>query len=61
MHVELFGRMVERVRRGETAADMLEAGVLDGLGRTFTDPAKFLYDLHKGFWAHHNALMHDIV
>jgi glyoxylase-like metal-dependent hydrolase (beta-lactamase superfamily II) len=61
MHVELFGRMVEHVRRGETAADMLEAGVLDGLGRTFADPAKFLYDLHKGFWAHHNALMHDIV
>ena len=61
MHVELFGRMVEHVRRGETAADMLEIGVLDGLGRTFADPAKFLYDLHKGFWAHHNALMHDIV
>jgi glyoxylase-like metal-dependent hydrolase (beta-lactamase superfamily II) len=61
MQVELFGRMVEHVRRGETAADMLEAGVLDGLGRTFADPAKLLYDLHKGFWAHHNALMHDIV
>jgi hypothetical protein len=40
---------------------MQKAGVLDGLGRTFTDPAKLLYDVHKGFWAHHNTLTHDIV
>jgi glyoxylase-like metal-dependent hydrolase (beta-lactamase superfamily II) len=61
MLLELFGRMVEHVRLGETAADMLAAGLLDGLGRTFEDPAKLLYDVHKGFWAHHNALTHDIV
>ena len=24
-------------------------------------PAKFLYDAQKGFWAHHNKLMNDIV
>ena len=58
---KLFDRMVEHVRLGETAADMQKAGVLDGLGRTFEDPAKLLYDLHKGFWAHHNTLTHDIV
>jgi glyoxylase-like metal-dependent hydrolase (beta-lactamase superfamily II) len=61
MLLELFGRMVEHVRLGETSADMLAAGLLDGLGRTFEDPAKLLYDVHKGFWAHHNALTHDIV
>jgi glyoxylase-like metal-dependent hydrolase (beta-lactamase superfamily II) len=61
MHSKLFERMVEHVRLGETAADMLKAGVLDGLGRSFQDPAKLLYDLHKGFWAHHNTLTHDIV
>jgi len=61
MHSKLFDRMVEHVRLGETAADMLKAGVLDGLGRSFADPAKLLYDLHKGFWAHHNTLTHDIV
>ena len=61
MHSKLFDRMVEHVRLGETAADMLKAGVLDGLGRSFEDPAKLLYDLHKGFWAHHNTLTHDIV
>ncbi len=61
MMLELFERMVEHVRLGETADDMLELGVLDGLGRTFTEPRTLLYDLHKGFWAHHNKLMHDIV
>jgi glyoxylase-like metal-dependent hydrolase (beta-lactamase superfamily II) len=58
---KLFERMVEHVRLGESAADMLAAGVLDDLGRTFEDPDKLLYDVHKGFWAHHNKLTHDIV
>jgi cyclase len=57
----LFERMVERVRLGESAEDMLAAGILDGLGRTFEDPDGFLYAVHKGFWAHHNKLTHDIV
>jgi cyclase len=57
----LFERMVEHVRLGESAQDILAAGVLDGLGRTFEDPYKFLYDVHKGFWAHHNKLMPDVV
>lgn len=59
--LELFDRMVEHVRLGETAEDMLTTGVLDGLDRTFDDPFKLLYDMHKGFWAHHNKLMPDIV
>ena len=57
----VFDRMVVNLRLGQTAADMLKAGVLDGLPRTFADPAKFLYDAHKGLWAHHNKLMNDIV
>src|SRR5690606_11994982 len=61
MLLELFDRMVERVRLGESAEDMLAAGILDGLGRTFEDPFGFLYAVHKGFWAHHNKLTHDIV
>ena len=61
MLLELFERMVEHLRLGETPRDMLETGVLEGLGRTFDDPYRLLYDLQKGFWAHHNALMHDIV
>ena len=53
--------MVVNLRLGQTADDMLKAGLLDGLPRTFEDPAKFLYDAHKGFWAHHNKLVNDIV
>jgi glyoxylase-like metal-dependent hydrolase (beta-lactamase superfamily II) len=61
MLLELFDIMVEHVRLGETADDMLKANLLARLGRKFEDPAKLLYDLHKGFWAHHNTLTHDIV
>lgn len=57
----IFERFVTHVRRGESAADMLAAGALDGLPRRFADPAKFLYDAHKSMWAHHNKLMPDIV
>jgi glyoxylase-like metal-dependent hydrolase (beta-lactamase superfamily II) len=59
--LELFERMVEHVRLGETPRDMLDLGLLDGLGREFDDPYRLLYDLQKGFWANHNKLMHDIV
>jgi glyoxylase-like metal-dependent hydrolase (beta-lactamase superfamily II) len=59
--LKLFERMVEHVRLGESAKDILAAGVLDGLGRTFDEPYKFLYDVHKGFWAHHNKLMPDVL
>jgi cyclase len=61
MLAKLFDAMVVHVRLGESYEDILAAGVLDGLGRTFDDPAKLLYDVHKGFWAHHNKLTHDIV
>ena len=57
----VFDRMVVNLRLGQTADDMLKAGVLDGLPRKLEDPATFLYDAHKGFWAHHNKLMNDIV
>jgi glyoxylase-like metal-dependent hydrolase (beta-lactamase superfamily II) len=57
----VFDRMVVNLRLGQTPDDMLKAGLLDGLPRTLEDPAKFLYDAHKGFWAHHNKLMNDIV
>jgi glyoxylase-like metal-dependent hydrolase (beta-lactamase superfamily II) len=61
MMLKLFDRMVEHVRLGENAQNILEGGVLNDLGRTFEDPYKLLYDVHKGFWAHHNKLMPDIV
>lgn len=57
----LFARFVERIRKGESNEDMLAAGIMEGTGRTWADPAKFVHDAHKGFWAHHNTLSHDIV
>lgn len=61
MLVRIYERMVEQVRKGFTTKDMVEAGTLDGLGRTWADPRKFMYDAHKGIWAHHNTLSHDVV
>jgi hypothetical protein len=40
---------------------MLKAGVLNGLPRTWKDPQRFLYDLSKGLWAHHNKLAPNVV
>ncbi len=57
----LFGRFFERIRKGESNEDMLAAGIMDGTGRTWSDPAKFVHDVHKGFWGHNNTLSHDIV
>lgn len=57
----LFDRFFERIRKGETNDDMLAAGIMEDTGRTWHDPAKFVYDAHKGFWGHNNTLSHDIV
>jgi cyclase len=57
----LFDRFFERIRKGETNEDMLAAGIMEGTGRTWSDPAKFVYAAHKGFWGHNNTLSHDIV
>ena len=54
-------RVFERVRQGDEAADMLTAGVMNGLARTWSKPEKFLYDVNKGLWAHHNKLSPDVV
>jgi glyoxylase-like metal-dependent hydrolase (beta-lactamase superfamily II) len=57
----IFERFFERIRKGESNADMLAAGIMEGTGRTWNDPAKFVHDAHKGFWGHNNTLSHDIV
>ena len=57
----IYDRTVDRVREGDSAEDMLDGGVLKGLPRTFNDPHKFLYDLQKGLWAHHNKLSPNVV
>jgi cyclase len=57
----IYDRAVDRVRQGDTADDMLTARVLDGLVRTWRDPQRFLYDVQKGLWAHHNKLNPNVV
>jgi Helix-hairpin-helix containing domain len=52
----LFDRMLDMVRKGMSAQDMLDAGLMKDLNRTFRDPYRFTYDAHKGYWAHHNSL-----
>jgi cyclase len=57
----IYDRTVDRVREGDYVEDMLKAGVMNGLARTWKDPQKFLHDLHKGLWAHHNKLDANVV
>jgi len=57
----IYDRAVDRIRQGDDADDMLKAGVLNGLARNFEDSRKFLYDVNKGLWAHHNKLNPNVV
>jgi cyclase len=57
----IYDRVFDLVRKGDESSDMLKAGVLDNLPRTWKDPQRFLYDVQKGLWAHHNKLSADVV
>jgi cyclase len=57
----IYDRAVDRIRQSDGAEDMLKAGVLNGLARTWKDPQRFLYDVQKGLWAHHNKLAPNVV
>jgi glyoxylase-like metal-dependent hydrolase (beta-lactamase superfamily II) len=57
----LFDRMLDLIKKGMSAQDMLDAGLMKDLKRTFSDPRKFAYDAHKGYWAHHNSLGGEVL
>jgi cyclase len=57
----IYARTVELVRQGDEVDDLLKAGVMNGLARTWSDPRRFLHAVHKGLWAHHNKLNADVV
>jgi cyclase len=61
MMEEVRARLFKVVREGDSPQDMLEAGVLKGLARTWKDPYRFLYAAAKGLWAHHNKLDPNVV
>ena len=56
MMEEVRSRVWKRTLQGDSPQEMLAAGVLKDLPRTWKDPLKFLYDAAKGMFAHHNKL-----
>jgi glyoxylase-like metal-dependent hydrolase (beta-lactamase superfamily II) len=58
---EVRSRVWKHTLQGESPKEMLEAGVLKGLPRTWKDPDKFLYDAAKGMFAHHNKLDPSVI
>jgi len=54
-------RLFKQVLAGDGPQDMLEAGVLKGLARTWKDPYKFLYSACKGMWGNNNKLDQSVV
>jgi len=61
MMEEVRVRLFKEVREGDSPQDMLEAGVLKGLARTWKDPYRFLYAAAKGLWAHHSKIDANVV
>ena len=57
----LYTRMVDLLRKGYSAQDMVNAGVMNGLNRTWQDPKKFVYAAFKGLWGHEDELAPNIV
>jgi glyoxylase-like metal-dependent hydrolase (beta-lactamase superfamily II) len=56
MMEEVRSRLWKHTLQGEGPQEMLDAGVMTGLVRTWKNPLKFLYDAGKGMFAHHNKL-----
>ncbi len=61
MMQKLYDRTTAMTDHGRSAQDMLDEGVMEGLGRTFHDPYRFLYDVSKGLWAHYTNFGGNIV
>ncbi len=58
---KIYERTATLTGKGNSAQDMLEAGVLGDVGRTFQDPYRFLYDVAKGFQAHYTNFGGNVV
>lgn len=61
MMLQLYDRTTLLTTQGCSAQDMLDAGVLQEVSRTFEDPYRFLYDVAKGHWAHYTNFGGNIV
>ena len=58
---KLYDRTTEMTDHGNSAQDMLDAGVMNEVNRKFQDPYRFLYDVAKGNWAHYTNFGGNIV
>ena len=61
MMFKIYERTAALIGKGNSAQDMLTAGVLGDVGRTFQDPFRFLYDVAKGFQAHYTNFGGNVV
>jgi glyoxylase-like metal-dependent hydrolase (beta-lactamase superfamily II) len=61
MMEDVRSRIWERTLAGDSPDDMMKAGVLNGLPRTWKDPHTFLYDAAQGMFAHHNKLDPSVI
>jgi glyoxylase-like metal-dependent hydrolase (beta-lactamase superfamily II) len=61
MLLALYEKFFVMIRKGMSADDMLAAGVMNDTGRQWQNATKFVRDVHRGLWAHHNTLSPDIV
>lgn len=57
----VYTRMVVLLRKGYSAQDMFDSGVMKGLSRTWDDPKTFVYSAFKGLWGHEDELAPNIV
>lgn len=61
MMLHLYERTTDMTDKGNSAQDMLDAGVLNEVDRKFEDPYRFLYDVAKSNWAHYTNFGGNIV
>ncbi len=58
---KLFDKTSQLTAKGHSAKDMLDAGALKDVDRTFQDPYRFLYDVAKGLQAHYTNFAGNVV
>jgi cyclase len=58
---KIFEKTAKLMANGHSGKDMLEAGALDEFERKFEDPARFLYDMSKGYQAHYTNVGANVV
>jgi cyclase len=57
----IYDKTSSLMAKGQSGKDMLETGALDEFERQFQDPARFLYDLSKGYQAHYTNVGTNVV